>query len=55
MLKFNKIFLVSPGCIFNLSAMNKPKSVPLLFNCFGIFETFSTVNFMTLFDSIALK
>lgn len=39
-LKFNKMFLVSPGCKFYLSGMNKPKSVPLLFNCFGLFAPF---------------
>lgn len=54
-LKFNKMFLVSPGCKFYLSGMNKPKSVPLLFNCFGLFAPFWSVNFITFFVSIALK
>ena len=54
-LKFNKAFLVSLGCIFNLSGLNKQKSIPLSFNCFGPFVPFSTVNFVTLFVPIAFK
>ena len=55
MLKLNRTFLVLPGCVLNFSGMYKAKSVPLSFNCFGLFVPFSTVIFIILFVSIAFK
>ena len=55
MLKFIKTFLTLRGCIFTLSDMNKPKTVPLLLNFSVLSVAFSTVNFITLFVSIAQK
>ena len=55
MLKFIRTFVTSYGSIFTLSGMNKPKSVPLLFNCSSLFVPFSTVSFIILFVHMALK